>query len=108
MTQAKSLAKVFESIVRAMGGTRSVKVQTLRGQNGFSDTGVVFFLGPGYLDAAWRRQRFDPTSVTLTGITHAVSAWHAVESVQTVLAEPVEALGRNHLHVASSAVGCVR
>lgn len=90
VTQTKPAGKVFENTVRAMGETRPVKVQTLRGQNGFSDAGAVFFPGPGYLDAAWRRQRFDPTSVSLIGITHTVSTRRVIESIHTLLAEPVE------------------
>ncbi|MFT5066137.1 MAG: glycosyltransferase involved in cell wall biosynthesis [Yoonia sp.] len=90
VTQTKTAAKMFEDTVRGMGETRPVKVQTLRGQNGFSDAGAVFFPGPGYLDAAWRRQRFDPTTVSLIGITHTVSTRRVIESMHTLLAEPVE------------------
>ncbi len=90
VTQTKGAAKQFEDTIRAMGETRPAKVQTLRGQDGFSDAGAVVFPGPGYLDAAWRRQRFDPTAVSLIGITHTVSTRRVIESMHSLMAEPVE------------------
>ena len=90
VTQTKAAAKQFEDTVRAMGDTRPVKVQTLRGQGGFANAGAVVFPGPGYLDAAWRRQRFDPAAVSLIGITHTVSTRRVIEAMHTLIAEPVE------------------
>jgi len=90
VTQTKAGATAFEDAVRAMGDKRPLNVQTLRGQGGFADAGAVFFPGPGYIDAAWRRQRFDPAAVSLIGITHTVSTRRVIESIHTLMAEPVE------------------
>lgn len=90
VTQTQAAAKEFETLVRDLGETRDVRVQTLRGQAGFSDAGTIFFPGPGYLDAAWRRQRFDPTACSLVGITHTVSTRRVIEGMHTLIVEPVE------------------
>lgn len=90
VTQTQAAADTFEKTVRAMGETRPVKVQTLRGQKGFADAGAVVFPGPGYLDAAWRRQRFDPAACSLIGITHTVSTRRVMEGMHNLIAEPVE------------------
>lgn len=91
VTQDSAAAKEFETHVRAMGETRDVRVQTLRGQAGFSDAGTIFFPGPGYLDAAWRRQRFDPRACSLVGITHTMSTRRVIEGMHRLMSEPVEA-----------------
>ncbi len=90
VTQTAAAAKTFEDVLREMGETREVRVQTLRGQGGFADAGTIFFPGPSYLDAAWRRQRFDPTACSLVGITHTVSTRRVIEGMHTLIAEPVE------------------
>uniref|UniRef100_UPI0040476740 glycosyltransferase family 4 protein n=1 Tax=Yoonia sp. TaxID=2212373 RepID=UPI0040476740 len=90
VTEGPGAAKTFEALVRQMGETREVKVQTLRGQKGFTDAGAIFFPGPGYMGAAWRRQRFDPAACSLIGITHTVSTRRVIEGMHTLLAEPVE------------------
>ncbi len=90
VTQTIAGAKAFETLIRSMGETRDVRAQALRGQGGFSDAGTIFFPGPGYVDAAWRRQRFDPTACSLVGITHTVSTRRVIESMHTLIAEPVE------------------
>ena len=90
VTEGPGAAKTFEALVRQMGETREVKVQTLRGQKGFTDAGAIFFPGPGYMGAAWRRQRFDPAACSLIGITHTVSTRRVIEGMHALLAEPVE------------------
>lgn len=90
VTEGPSAAKTFETVVRGMGETRAVKVDTLRGQKGFTDAGAIFFPGPGYMGATWRRQRFDPAACSLIGITHTVSTRRVIEGMHTLLAEPVE------------------
>lgn len=47
VTEGPQGAKVFEAVAREMGEAREIKVQTLRGQKGFSDAGAVFSLGLG-------------------------------------------------------------
>ena len=83
VTEGPGAAKTFEALVRQMGETREVKVQTLRGQKGFTDAGAIFFPGPGYMGAAWRRQRFDPAACSLIGITHTVSTRRVIEGMHT-------------------------
>lgn len=90
VTQTPAAAKIFEDVLQEMGETREVRVQTLRGQTGIANAGTIFFPGPGYLDAAWRRQRFDPAACSLVGITHTVSTRRVIEGMHTLIAEPVE------------------
>lgn len=90
VTQTDAAAKTFETVAREMGETREIRARTLRGQKGFTDAGAIFFPGPSYLDAAWRRQRFDPVACSLIGITHTVSTRRVIEGMHTLLGEPVE------------------
>lgn len=90
VTETPAAAKIFEETVKEMGERRDVRVQTLRGQAGFSDAGTIFFPGPGYLSAAWRRQRFNPAACSLVGITHTVSTRRVIEGMHNLIAEPVE------------------
>lgn len=90
VTETAAAGKVFEDTVKEMGEAREVRVQTLRGQEGFLDAGTIFFPGPGYLSAAWRRQRFNPAACSLVGITHTVSTRRVIEGMHNLLAEPVE------------------
>ena len=73
VTQTDAAAKTFETVARQLGETREIRASTLRGQKGFTDAGAIFFPAPGYMDAAWRRQRFNPAACSLIGITHTVS-----------------------------------
>lgn len=91
VTETDNAAKAFEATARAMGETRQIKANLLRGDSDFTRAGTVFFPAPGYLNAAWRRQRFGPANCSLVGITHTVSTRRIIESLHTLLAEPVEA-----------------
>lgn len=90
VTQTDAAAKTFETVARGMGEAREIRAQTLRGQKGFTEAGAIFFPGPSYMDAAWRRQRFDPAACSLIGITHTVSTRRVIEGMHTLLGEPVE------------------
>lgn len=90
VTEGPNGAKAFETVARQLGETREIRTRTLRGQKGFLDAGAVFFPGPGYMGASWRRQRFDPTAGSLIGVTHTMSTRRVIESLHTLLAEPVE------------------
>ena len=90
VTQTDAAAKTFETVARQLGETREIRASTLRGQKGFTDAGAIFFPAPGYMDAAWRRQRFNPAACSLIGITHTVSTRRVIEGMHTLLGEPVE------------------
>lgn len=90
VTETPAAAKAFEGRARALGETRPIRVDTLRGPSDFSRAGCIFFPGPGYLSAAWRRQRFGPQKCSLVGITHTVSTRRVIEGIHSTLNEPVE------------------
>ncbi len=90
VTQHKKAAGDFEKLCRAWGETRAVDVAPLRGSGGFSKKGAIFFPGPGYLDAPWRRQRFGPATCSLIGITHTMSTRRVMEGLHRLMLEPVE------------------
>ncbi len=89
-TSTAQAAKTFEQTVRDMGETRRIENHILRGRDDFTKAGAIFFPGPGYLDAAWRRLRFDPTACSLIGITHTVSTRRIMEGLHAQMSEPVE------------------
>lgn len=89
VTETASGAKAFESVARSFGEKRQIKVDPIRGAD-FTRAGTVFFPGPGYLNAAWRRQRLGPEKCSLVGITHTVSTRRVIEGIHTTLNEPVE------------------
>ncbi|RYG91445.1 glycosyltransferase [Loktanella sp. IMCC34160] len=90
VTETPASAKAFEVRARELGETRPIKVDTLRGPSDFTRAGCIFFPGPGYLSAAWRRQRFGPQKCSLVGITHTVSTRRVIEGIHSTLNEPVE------------------
>jgi len=89
VTETASGAKAFESVARSFGEKRQIKADPIRGAD-FTRAGTVFFPGPGYLNAAWRRQRLGPEKCSLVGITHTVSTRRVIEGIHTTLNEPVE------------------
>ncbi len=90
VTQTKAGRKPFEDAARSLGETRPIQTRHLRGKEGFTEPDAIFFPGPGYLDAAWRRQRFGQDSCSLVGITHTVSTRRVIEGMHTLMGEPVE------------------
>lgn len=90
VTETKSAADTFENAVRDLGDARPVSTRYLRGADGFADLDTVFFPGPGFLGATWRRQRFNPKSCSLVGITHTVSTRRVIEGLHGLISEPVE------------------
>jgi glycosyltransferase involved in cell wall biosynthesis len=90
VTETQAAAEVFGKTVRAMGETRPIRAETLRGTGDFTRAGTIFFPAPGYLNAAWRRQRFGPQNCSLVGITHTVSTRRVIEGMHHLLSEPVE------------------
>ncbi len=90
VTQHKRAAEEFEKTAKAWGETRPVDVATLRGTTDFTSKGAIFFPGPGYLDAAWRRQRFGGAKCSLVGITHTMSTRRVMEGLHRLMLEPVE------------------
>ncbi|MEJ6396385.1 glycosyltransferase family 4 protein [Yoonia sp. 208BN28-4] len=80
----------FEQAARACGERRGLQVSSLRSEKDWTDAGAIVFPGPGYLDATWRRQHFDPTACSLIGITHTVSTRRVMTGLHNLLLEPVE------------------
>ena len=90
ITQTKQGQARFEETARGLGETRPIKTHFLRGTAGFTEPDAIFFPGPGYLDAAWRRQRFGAKTCSLVGITHTVSTRRVIEGMHNLMSEPVE------------------
>ncbi len=90
VTQHKKAAATFDELARSMGETRPIDVATLRGPHDFTDKSAIFFPGPGYLDAPWRRQRFGAQKCSLIGITHTMSTRRVMEGLHRLMLEPVE------------------
>ena len=90
VTQDKAAAVVFNDVARALGETREIKVSQLRGNSDLTQAGTIFFPGPGYLNAAWRRQRFGPAKCSLVGITLTMSTRRVIEGLHKLMLEPVE------------------
>lgn len=89
VTQTKAGIEGFRKLLAEMGETRPVDGSVLRGQD-FTRHGTIFFPGPGYMDATWRRQRYQPNACSLVGITHTVSTRRVMEGMHRLLIEPVE------------------
>ena len=83
-------ATAFGEAARALGETRPVTTWTLRGESDFTAAGTVFFPGPGYLSAAWRRQPFGADRCSLVGITHTVSTRRVIVGLHHLMLDPVE------------------
>ena len=89
VTQTKKAAEAFDKVAREMGETRDIRVHPLRGGKDFTEAETIFFPGPGYLDAAWLRERHGPTRASLVGITHTVSTRRIIEGLHNLMLEPV-------------------
>ncbi|SLN66065.1 glycosyltransferase family 4 protein [Roseisalinus antarcticus] len=89
VTQSGDGAHAFQKRARELGETRPLEVHTLKGED-FTGAGTVFFPAPGYLSAAWTRQRFGAERCSLVGITHTVSTRRVIEGLHNLLSEPVE------------------
>ena len=90
VTQHRKAAEDFEKVARDMGETRPLHVSPLRGSGDFTAKGSIFFPGPGFLDAPWRRQRFGAARCSLVGITHTMSTRRVMEGLHRLMLEPVE------------------
>ena len=90
VTISKGGSELFEKTARGLGETRKIETFQLRGKSDFAETGAIFFPGPGYLDAAWRRQRLGANRCSLIGITHTVSTRRVIEGMHHLMSEPVE------------------
>jgi len=53
---ADAIEGAGKDLVGGLGSSRPVTGIALRGTQDFTKFGSVFFPGPGYLDAPWRRQ----------------------------------------------------
>ena len=67
VTETKAAAQSFVALAKQLGETRPIHASALRGGD-FTKHGTIFFPGPGYLSAAWRRQRLQPNACSLVGI----------------------------------------
>ena len=81
----------FKELAEQLGSTREIRADQLRGQKDFTRSGTIFFPGPGYMNAAWRRLRFGSEKCSLVGVTHTVSTRRIIEGIHRLLNEPVEA-----------------
>ncbi len=90
LTETTEAAKAFDTVAREMGETRPIETATLRGDSDFTRFGTIFFPAPGYLNAGWRRQRRNPASCSLVGITHTVSTRRVIEGLHDLMSTPVE------------------
>jgi glycosyltransferase involved in cell wall biosynthesis len=89
LTQKKSDIEAFHAIARDMGSESPIDGLTLRGKDDFTRFGTVFFPGPGYLDAAWRRQQFDVLACSLVGVTHTVSTKRVMDRLFHLMLQPI-------------------
>ena len=90
VTEDAKAARAFEETAQALGDMRPVRAYPLRGDADFTQAGTVFFPGPGYLGAGWRRQRFGADRCSLVGITHTVSTRRVIEGLHHLMLDPVE------------------
>ena len=90
MTNTAKGIETFKSVAKDLGSTRPVDGIALRGTADFTKHGSIFFPGPGYLEAPWRRQHFDPAACSLVGITHTMSTRRVIEGLHDLLLKPVE------------------
>jgi starch synthase len=90
LTQDAQAGKAFEKVARELGEERTLSVHNLRGDSDFTQAGTVFFPGPGYLSAPWRRQRYGADKCSLVGITHTVSTRRVIEGLHHLMLDPVE------------------
>lgn len=90
LVETAAAGQVFESVLKGLGETRPAQVWTLRGESDFTQAKAIFFPGPGYLSAAWRRQRHGANRCSLIGITHTVSTRRVIEGLHNLMLEPVQ------------------
>ena len=84
VTNTKKDLVTFEKIATELKAERPIDGVALRGTTDFTKHGSIFFPGPGYLEAPWRRQHFDPTACSLVGITHTVSTRRVMEGLSLI------------------------
>lgn len=90
LTNRKKDIETAQNVALGFGSQRPIDGTALRGKVDFTKHGTIFFPGPGYLDAPWRRQHFDPKACSLVGITHTVSTRRVMEGLHDLLLKPVE------------------
>ena len=90
LAQKKRDIETFQTVARDMGSQSEIDGLTLRGRDDFTRFGTIFFPGPGYLDAAWRRQHLDVTACSLVGITHTVSTKRVMDSLFHLMLQPIK------------------
>lgn len=90
LTENQRGLDAFRALLADLGDTRPVQAATLSGLGDFSKFGTVFFPVPGFVSAAWRRQRFGANSCSLVGITHTVSTRRVIEQLHAMMLEPIE------------------
>ncbi|MBU2358153.1 MAG: glycosyltransferase, partial [Alphaproteobacteria bacterium] len=90
VVENKAAGDAFAETVKVLGEARPVQTWPLRGEADFTAAGTVFFPGPGYLTAAWQRQRFGADRCSLVGITHTVSTRRVIEGLHNLMLNPVE------------------
>lgn len=73
-----------------LGCTRELAISGLTTAEDFASAKTVFYPSPGFQRAPWLRQRHDPSSCSLVGITHTMSTRRVVEGLHRLMAEPVE------------------
>ncbi|MCB5199351.1 glycosyltransferase family 4 protein [Loktanella sp. TSTF-M6] len=89
LVETPAAAKAFDAVARGLGETRTLSAVALNSGADFTGVGTIFFPGPGYMQAAWQRQRFGAAACSLVGITHTVSTRRVMEGLHKLLAEPV-------------------
>ncbi|WP_056029496.1 glycosyltransferase family 4 protein [Loktanella sp. 3ANDIMAR09] len=89
LVETPAAAKVFDTVARGLGEARPLSAMALNSGADFTGVGTIFFPGPGYMQAAWQRQRFGAAACSLVGITHTVSTRRVMEGLHKLLAEPV-------------------
>lgn len=90
LTQKKRDIAAFQQVIHEMGVTNPVDGLSLQGKADFARFGTIFFPGPGYMDAPWRRQHLDATGCSLVGITHTVSTKRVMDSLFHLMLQPIQ------------------
>ncbi len=90
VTDIPGHGRVLEDLLRERGEGRPIRATALQGGGDFSQAGCVFFPGPAYQGASWRRQRLGPQNCSLVGLTHTVSTRRIIEGFHALMSEPVE------------------
>ena len=90
VTETAKGQKAFQQFLDACEIDRPITGEVLRYGRDFTRMGTIFFPVPGFQDADWRRQRFNPAACSLVGITHTVSTRNVIEQVHGLMSRPVE------------------